>query len=108
MEDQPLCVIMTATATLEDAQKIAQVLVNQNLAACVQRLPITSHYTWQGQIHEETEYLLLIKTRPFLYPEVKQTILQNHPYQVPEIIQLPITQGLPAYLAWAQTSTKTG
>lgn len=83
------------------AEKIARLLIEQQLAACVNLLPnVTSIYRWQNAIEQADEVLLLIKTRSSVYAELEQTIKTHHPYEVPEIIALNIEQGLPDYLQW--------
>ncbi|EOA02837.1 MULTISPECIES: divalent-cation tolerance protein CutA [Herbaspirillum] len=103
--NQPLLVL----ANVPDqalAEKIATALVEQGLAACVNILaPVSSVYRWQGKMQRESEIPLLIKTTQARYQELERTILQLHPYDVPEIIALPVTAGLPAYLAWMQDET---
>ncbi|MCP1575514.1 cation tolerance protein CutA [Herbaspirillum rubrisubalbicans] len=103
--NQPLLVL----ANVPDqavAERIADALVAQGLAACVNILaPARSVYRWQGKVQRDTELPLLIKTTQARYQELEQAIVQLHPYDVPEIIALPITAGLPAYLAWMQDET---
>lgn len=83
------------------AEKIAHLLIEQQLAACVNLLPnTTSIYRWQNAIEQADEVLMLIKTKANVYIELEQTIKANHPYDVPEIIALDIKQGLPDYLQW--------
>ncbi|MET3435266.1 periplasmic divalent cation tolerance protein [Herbaspirillum seropedicae] len=103
--NQPLLVL----ANLPDqalAERIADALVEQGLAACVNILPpVKSIYRWQGKVQRDTEVAVFIKTTQARFQELEQAILQAHPYDVPEIIALPITAGLPAYLAWMQDET---
>ena len=80
-------------------------LVEQRLAACVQMFPIESVYLWKGKICEEGEVMLLIKSRTELFDKIAATIRQVHPYEVPEIVQMPITDGLPEYLQWIEECT---
>ncbi|OQA34143.1 MAG: Divalent-cation tolerance protein CutA [Betaproteobacteria bacterium ADurb.Bin341] len=88
------------------AERIAKTLVERGLAACVNILaPCRSIYRWQGAIEEAAEIPLLIKTRINRYSELEDTIKACHPYTVPEIIALPIRNGLPAYLDWLSTET---
>jgi periplasmic divalent cation tolerance protein len=90
------------------AASLARALVSAQLAACVNRLPgIASTYRWQGEIITEIETTLLIKTTPAAMPALKAFIEANHPYEVPELIVLPVTDGLPAYLAWVEAATRT-
>jgi periplasmic divalent cation tolerance protein len=83
------------------AQKLAHVLVENKLAACVNILPgILSIYTWKSQIESAEEYLLIIKSSAEHYQAIETVIRNHHPYEIPEIIAFPITQGLPEYLNW--------
>ena len=100
------CIIMTTTDSQEEAHRLAELLVTQHLAACVQSLPITSTYTWQDRLTQASEWLLLIKTRTASYEAVQEVLLKIHSYETPEIIQVPITQGSPAYLAWLDAQTQ--
>jgi len=105
MDGLSYCVIVTTTASQQEARKIAEKLVTHKLAACVQILDIESFYAWQGTLKHEPECLLLIKTRSDLYPNIEKMICAIHSYEVPEIIQLPITQGLEGYLGWITANT---
>jgi periplasmic divalent cation tolerance protein len=84
---------------------LAELLVSRRLAACVQITDIRSCYTWKDKTVKEPEQLLLIKTASHLYPEVEKTILENHSYEVPEIVQIPIAQGFDRYLGWISENT---
>lgn len=89
------------TATL-----LAEALVEQRLAACVNVLsPCVSIYRWQGKIESAGEVPVLIKTRKQHYGRVEQLIKMMHPYELPEVIMVPITGGLPAYLQWIADTT---
>ena len=93
--------IITTTDSRELAMQIAENLVGKKLAACAQISgPITSIYQWKGKIENEEEWYCVIKTRKNLYPEVEESIKAQHPYEVPEIIALPIEEGNPDYLDW--------
>ncbi len=100
------CIIMTTTDSQEKANRLAEMLVTERLAACVQITPITSTYTWQGAMTQESEWLLLIKTREARYEAIQDALLKEHSYDTPEIIQVPINQGSPSYLAWIDAQTK--
>jgi len=83
------------------ANKLAHTLLENHLAACVNILPnIQSVYEWKGEIVSDAEVLLFIKTRREHYAAIEQVLLKQHPYEVPELIALPIETGLPSYLAW--------
>ncbi len=99
------CVVQTTLASEAEAAALARQLVQARLGACVQLQAIRSFYVWQAQAHEEPEWLLSIKTRSALYPQLEAWLLQHHPYETPEIIRLPITAGSAAYLAWVDAQT---
>ncbi|KAF1047350.1 MAG: Divalent-cation tolerance protein CutA [Herbaspirillum frisingense] len=104
--NQPL-LVLTNVPEEALAKTLARTLVEEGLAACVNILaPVSSVYRWQGQIEQATEIPLLVKTTQARYAEVEQAILQAHPYDVPEIVALPLAAGLPAYLAWMQEETR--
>ena len=93
------------------AQKIANALIEQQLAACVNVLAeCASVYRWKGAVESAVEVPLLIKTRAEQYAAVEAAIRSLHPYELPEIIAIPVERGLPAYLEWveAQTAVETG
>lgn len=104
MEEQAT-LIMTTVATDFDADVVCTALLEQGLAACVQELPITSRYRWQGELQQSGEILLLVKTTAAAAERAMRTIEAVHPYEVPEILALPVTGGLPAYLQWMTTET---
>lgn len=82
-------------------------LVEERLAACVSLVPgLTSIYRWQGAIQRDPEVLLLIKTTSVRFDVLSETLSRLHPYDVPEIIALPITAGSPDYLSWVTTCTQ--
>lgn len=83
------------------AQQIAETLVGEQLAACVNIMaPCRSVYRWQGKLENVSEVPLQIKTTAAAYPALQARLLQLHPYEVPEIVALPLAAGLPAYLTW--------
>lgn len=92
----------------DTAKKLARLLVSKKLAACVNILPgITSIYSWEEQIESVQEHLLLIKSRKDQYQTIETTLFKHHPYEIPEIIALPIERGLPEYLDWITTCLST-
>ncbi len=100
--------VSTTCEKKEDAEKIAQALVEKELAACVQVLgPILSIYRWQSKIERAEEWLCLAKTKSALYYRVERAILEMHPYDTPEIIALPITAGSAKYLKWLESAVRT-
>ena len=101
-------VVLTTLEKQEDGERLATLLVEGALAACVQILPsMTSIYRWQGAVERSNEVLLLIKTTRDAYPRLEATIKENHPYQTPEIIALPVEAGSDGYLSWLVASVKT-
>ena len=98
--------VFTNAPDREVAERIAEALVEKRLAACVSVLGgCTSVYRWQGDVERAQEIPLLIKTRLARYPEVEATIRHLHPYELPEVIAVPLTQGLPEYLQWVAEET---
>jgi periplasmic divalent cation tolerance protein len=98
----PIVVLMTA-ANREEANRIAEMLVNARLAACVQILPeIQSVYRWQGEVARESEVMLLAKTTLDRFDEIDLAVRESHSYETPEIIALPVTAISEPYLAWLQ------
>jgi periplasmic divalent cation tolerance protein len=93
-------VLLTTTPGREEAARIAQLLIDEKLAACVQLLPIESFYVWQGKIQNDAEILLLVKTRSALFEKAIVRIKQVHSYSVPEIVAMPFAAGFPGYLDW--------
>ncbi len=102
---EPYCVILSTAGSREEADRLAEMLVSRRLAACVQITEIASCYWWEGKVTKENECLLLVKTAARLYGAVEAAIVENHSYAVPEIIQIPIAQGLGRYLAWIGENT---
>lgn len=100
------CVIVTTTETKQEAKRIAAALLEAKLAACVQLMPIESHYIWKGKVTESTEILLFVKTRKELFADIQTLISKIHSYETPELIQLDIGAGLPEYLNWIRDNTK--
>lgn len=93
------CVIFITAGSKEEADKISRGLVEDKLAFCVTTIPkIQSTYYWEDKIHVDEEFLLIVKTRKDQYEALETWVKNNHSYEVPEIIALPIEQGLPAYL----------
>ncbi len=98
--------VLTAIGSKEDAQKVANAIVGERLAACVQIIgPITSTYRWQGAMETADEWLCLMKTRQDIYEQVEQAIRAVHPYDEPEILAMPVIAGSRTYLDWIVSET---
>ena len=99
--------VVTTVEHRADAERIARTLVEQRLAACVQVVgPVSSTYRWQGNIETAQEWQCWAKTRRDRYDEIERAIRKLHPYQVPEILALPVLAGGADYLAWLDGEVK--
>ena len=99
--------VMTNFPDKKGAVALAEALIAQHLAACVNVLsPCTSIYHWQGKVESADEIPVLIKTLRQHYDQVEQLIKMMHPYELPEVIMVPILNGLPAYLQWIANETQ--
>lgn len=93
--------VSAACGSAEEAQKLARMLVEERLAACVQVVPrIRSVYRWRGAVEESEEWLLLAKSRRDLFGDLRRRLRAAHSYELPEIIALAVVDGEPDYLAW--------
>jgi len=99
------CVVLSTSPSQEEAEKIAGVLLENRAASCVQITPTFSVYRWKGKIEREKEFRLLIKTTDELYTQTEKLIRENHPYEVPQIVKLPVSGGLSEYLKWISEET---
>ena len=98
--------VVTNLPDRESAEKLAGLLIERRLAACVNILaPCSSVYRWKGEIQHDEEHPLLIKTVEDRYAELETSIRANHPYELPEIIAVSLVRGLPAYLQWVESET---
>ena len=90
------------------AERLAERVIDAQLAACVNILaPCRSVYRWQGVVQHEEEHPMLIKTTAERYPALEEALRAGHPYELPEIIAVPIEHGLPAYLEWVAGETRS-
>ena len=103
--ENPHRIVFCTCPSSEVADGIATALVEGRLAACVNIVPgIRSVYRWQGKVERDEELLLVIKTHRERYAKLEETIRERHPYELPEIVRVPIDTGLPEYLAWIDSS----
>ena len=101
------CLVITNLPDRDSAAKLARELVEKRLAACINILsPCRSIYRWKGKAEDAEEFPMLIKTTRGRYAELEATIRAGHPYDLPEIIAVRLTGGLPAYLQWVDSETR--
>lgn len=92
--------VLVTVGDAEEARRIAGLLVSRRLAAGVQMIPIESVYEWQEEIIEDTETLLIAKTRRELMGDIEELVVAQHSYDVPPVVMIPLIEGLVAYLHW--------
>jgi periplasmic divalent cation tolerance protein len=101
-----IVVLITVPSAAEEAAKIAKVLVEERLAACANIVKdIRSVFRWEGKIEDDSEALMVLKTREALFEDLEKRVRELHSYSVPEVIALPIVKGSEAYLSWLQEET---
>ena len=99
--------VLSTCPDLASAHTIAEGLLEHDLAACINLIPnVVSLYKWQGKVEQSAEVQLFIKTDERNWPELQSFIVQNHPYDVPEVIALDLTDGNPSYLSWLTENLK--
>jgi len=99
-----ICVIFS-TVPVSKSREIARALLDQHIVACVNMMPVRSWYRWKGKFCDDEEHLLMLKTRKDMAEKVIMELKALHPYEVPEIIMLPVTGGHLPYLAWVHEET---
>jgi periplasmic divalent cation tolerance protein len=98
-------VALSAVGSAEDAERIARALVERRVAACVNVVPgVTSFYRWKGEIARDGEWLLVMKTTAARFEALREAVVELHPYDVPEVVALPIERGHGPYLDWIEQS----
>jgi periplasmic divalent cation tolerance protein len=102
------CVVLVTCPSGEEADAMARGLVERRLAAGVQIIAVSSIYTWKGRVRNRPEHLLVIKTGTGRYPDLERFVREHHPYDVPQILQIPVQAGLEDYLQWIDASTGDG
>jgi len=109
MNDFTPGVVLCTCPDKDTARRLAALLVDESLAACVNILPgVTSVYRWEGRVETDSELLLVIKTSRERWDQLNVLLAAEHPYDVPEIVFLPLSHGLPAYLEWMRESLDQG
>ncbi|CAD2106237.1 cutA, putative [Plasmodium vinckei brucechwatti] len=105
--NNPFVAVYVTTPSKEVAESISNILLNEKLASCINIIPgILSLYHWKGEIAKDNEFLMMIKTKKHLFDQIVKTVKSNHPYEVPEVISVPIQQGSSDYLNWISDSVK--
>ncbi|CRG97123.1 cutA, putative [Plasmodium gallinaceum] len=105
--DSPFIAVYVTTPNKDVAENISNVLLKEKLASCVNIIPgIISLYHWKGEIAKDNEVLMMIKTKKHLFQEIVNSVKLNHPYEVPEVIAIPIQHGSEEYLKWVSNSVK--
>ena len=100
------CLLITALPDEDSAGRLAAALLEQRLVACVNCVPgVSSHYRWQGAVRNDREVLVLLKTRQSLAAAATAAIRHAHPYELPEVLTVPVIGGLAGYLDWLQHET---
>jgi len=101
------CVVLTTFGDMKSAERMARSVVSAKLAACATAVPgAVSHYRWKNKVQRAREVLLLVKTSRSLWPRLLTHIKKNHPYDVPEILAVPVSKGSREYLSWLKKSLK--
>ncbi len=102
-----ISIVLVTAGSEEEAATIGLTLVEEHLAACANIVPrIRSIYRWKGEIYDEQEFLIIIKTRTLLFQALQKRVKELHSYEVPEIISFPVARGLPQYLEWVSMETR--
>jgi periplasmic divalent cation tolerance protein len=98
-------VVLTTVGSAGDAERIAHAMVEQGYAACVNVVPgVASFYRWQGEIARDAEWLMIMKTTAARFEALREALVEMHPYDVPEVVELPIERGHAPYLEWIDAS----
>lgn len=100
------CIITTTFHKETHAKQFISLILEEHLGACAQMMPVQSFYRWDGKLCDEKELLVLIKTQKHHYDAIEELILKHHPYDTPQLLQIPIEKGLTSYLAWLEEETR--
>jgi periplasmic divalent cation tolerance protein len=108
MIEQELMIVFTTAPDAATAERIARALVEEGLAACVNRVPgLRSTYVWDGAIHDDEEILMIAKTTAARLPALRERLVALHPYELPEVIAVRVADGHDPYLRWVAMATGT-
>lgn len=103
---QEFCLVLTTTNDLQIAEKIASLLLELDLAACIQIDDVKSYFKWERKVNFEKEYRIIIKTKSSNYKEIENKILEIHNYELPQIIKINVDCGFQKYLEWINQNYK--
>lgn len=101
-----MCIVLTTVASEDDAEVMAEMLLERRLAACTQHLTVGSRFRWNDAVQTENEVLVLVKTAADRVNDTVAAIRSNHKYDLPEIVSIPVDGGLPAYVDWVVSETR--
>ncbi|WP_066018430.1 divalent-cation tolerance protein CutA [Endozoicomonas atrinae] len=104
-QNNTFCMVLTTCPNQQEADAHARAIIEKHLGACVQSSPVHSHYMWEGKVQSDPEILLRIKTTCERYKALEQYLKAEHSYDVPQIIKIPIENGLTEYLDWIKEET---
>lgn len=99
------CLVLTAFECKEQAKPVIDVLIYEHLASCVQLHDVESTYVWKGKVVRTNETVASIRTMTDVYPKLKDRLMKLHPYELPEIVQIPVADGLDTYVDWIAENT---
>ena len=104
--DHAFRVVLTTTNSKENVSAIVESVLTKKLAACIQVVPIESHYVWQGRVNNDSEFLLILKAKAADYADLEAAIRAVHAYEIPEVVSLNVESGSSKYLDWISAVTR--
>ena len=107
MKDKDFLIVLSTCPDAASAESLGRALVGESLAACVNVVPgLRSIYRWNDTVQADAEVLMIIKTTAARFPALRERLVAQHPYEVPEVVALPVADGHHAYLEWVATATR--
>ncbi len=100
-------VVFITCPNMKIANKISKILLEERLAACINNIRVNSHYLWKGKKESDQEIMMIVKTKNKLLEELTAKVIKAHPYEIPEIIAIPLIGGAYGYLKWIDDETKS-
>jgi periplasmic divalent cation tolerance protein len=108
VQPSEFCIVLVTAPNETCAKSIARILLTEKLAACVNCFAVVSFYTWENELNQDHEFQLIIKTQNQRFDALAKRLHEIHPYEVPEVLAIPIVTGAPSYLKWLQHNTHPG